>query len=444
MPFPTDPPLPTRTAAEQQAAVTERRCQLAALVKLDEPISFARRVELAAQLDASPTTIFRDLEALRAATRPARRVAVDLYTPPPDLAERDAVLLRMLGHLKLARADWIADLLYPDHPAAAVKRHLDTLRARGLLWATRQRVAPSIRGSERRVAPPPNLPVLYGLTPAGKEHLRQENQLPEFHHASRLHTLAPRTRLLPPDQLQRDMQRVSWCVAILAAARRCVLLDAAFAQVEPVLQERWRTVTTSRGEKENRREVDLEADALVILRFQEKMAARRPGDPLPWLTSSFKQLKQPGARALAFALHVDSGWSETDAARLSARYRDLYHEPFRSSQPIDPERQVLPVPVILTTSYERIRLIAGAWNSAWVVRGPGTGGSPPLEQVLSSKGLISCPPHTEDPTWGALWGWHLPLQKFRESSTPGPRQLLDELFETLKVWEEWCPGVGAR
>lgn len=434
MPSSTNPSPPARTAAEQKTAVTERRRKLASLVKPEESVSFARRVELAKQLGTSPTTIFRDLEALRSVGQPARRVGVQLYTPAPSIAERDATLLRVLGHLRLLRADWIADLLYPDRPAAAVARHLDSLRARGLIWVSKQRIAPRATGRGRRVAPPPNLPALYGLTPTGKEHLRQQGILPEPHHLTVLHTQAPRTRPVPPEQLQHDLQRASWCAAMLAAARRCTLLNAAFAQVNPALLVQY---------KGDKRIVDLEADALVLLRFRRE-PSRQTGDPLPWFTQPLAQLAPQGSAVAAFALHIDAGWTDAEIKVLSAQYRRIYHEPLHTPRPIDSERRVLPIPTLLTTSPDRIRVIASAWNSAWETYSPAVAGGEPLRSVLPSVGMVTCPPQAEHPVWGALWGWHWQLNDFRISSVPGPHHLLGRMFETPEVWEGWCRATPAR
>lgn len=433
---PPDPSSPVRTTAEQRKAVAERRRRLAALVKPGEQVSFARRVELAALLGTSPTTIFRDLEALRASGQPTPRVAVRFYSPPPSIAARDAVLLRMLGHLRLVRADWLADLIYPDHPASAVRPHLESLRARGLIWASKQRVAPSASGAGggRRVAPPPNLPPLYGLTPAGMEHLRQNGQMPEAHHLTRLHTLTPRTRPLPPAQIQRDVQLASWCAAVLAAARRCVLIDTTFAQVLPSLLVRY---------QHDKRIVDLEADALVLLRFQ-RAVVRQAGDPLPWFTGPFTQLAQQGSVVAAFALHVDTGWTDTEICSISAQYRRMVHEPLRTPSPIDAERRVLPIPTLITTSPDRLHVVARAWNRAWDTSAPAVAGGEPLRGALASVGMITCQPQAEHPIWGALWGWYWQLNDFRSSSVPGPHHLLGKMFDSIATWESWCRETPAH
>lgn len=398
--------------------VTQRRARLAALLKPNEAPDARRRKELAAVLGVSPSTVHRDLQALRAAAQPARRVNVDFYVPTPQMADRDLALLRILGHTHVLRANWIRDLLYPDRAQRTVNHRLEHLRAQGLLWHSRQRLAPQRQQTTEggRLAPPPNQPALYGLTPAGLERLRETKTLPD-RQLFTMHTRAARSAPPSPQRLANDLRVVSWCASILSAASQCVRLEGAFAQVDAVVSRR-----------PGNEQAELRADALIALRF-DRQAARQPDTPLPWIDDPNTQLCYRDMDTRLFALHIDANWDTRTIQRLASSYYGL-------SLNRDNRRwyqQVNPTPLILTTSPGRAREIASLWGQPWYNQELLIHDDPQRRRA-DNLALITTYAHVTDSHWGTLWGRYWKMSERGAMEKPPEKFLLDGLF-TPQQWQ---------
>lgn len=416
-------PIPPDTTP--RLTIVERRARLKALVRPDETVTACRRQELATLIGVSPSTIYRDLQTLRVAQQPARRVDIPLYIPEPQIGDRDLLLLRMLGHLKCMRASWIRDLLYPDRAQRTANSRLSQLRRQSLLWHTQQRLAPQRRQrpDSGRPAPPPNQPAIYGLTATGDARLREAGTLP-----SRLlfpmHIRATRSEAPSPQRLEQDLRVISWCASILSAAVQCTRLDGAFAQVDAVVARR-----------PGSDEVDVAADALVALRFA-RGPIRRPDTPLPWIDNPDTRLLYGDRDVRLFALHIDADWDDAAIGKLARAYYSL-------SLSRDNRRHyehINPIPIILTTSPERAAQIASTWNWPWLDK----------ERALIDErhtrtenlALITTYAYATDFRWGTLWGRSWLMREPGTMKEKPTKNLLDGLF-THQEWQHACPPPAA-
>lgn len=432
---PTDPqkkPKQKGDLATEQAAIAARRATLATLVTPGQPVSFARRKELAEQLGVKPTTIYRDLQALAPAPPTQARVPVQVYIPEPSLADRDRLALRMLGHLRVVRADWLADLCYPDLSAKQVAARLRTLRNQQLVWSTRRRLPPPAQPVAGRATPPPSEPTYYGLSNGGLELLRARGETPEPHMSVKLHTRGSRSAPPSPAQFQRDVQVASWCASMLAALERCDRTAMAFAQIDAALDERYRKVKQD-GKEVEVRDILLQADALVVARFHLKQRVHRPDQPLPWLTGSLREITARDCATHVFALHLDDDWGDQEIARLAKQYHSLLNHTFYNLFGSGGPR---PLPVLRVASLERAREVATVWGSTWFT----------AEQKRTTTtdahpvGVITTAAHGEHASWGVLWGTYWRIGTKIAVTEPAAAPLLAPAFSSVERWEKFCPA----
>lgn len=315
----------------------------------------------------------------------------------PTDERRIAAVLRFVGRLEFVPGRLVRQSVFPDLPERTAALHLQRLHAQRLLWQCPippSRIPTGMHGTAGK--PPPQPPLLYGLTEKGRGWLAERGVDDTATRATFIVRDWKAPEVKAP-QLAHDLMVVQWCVSALAAAGRSRWLVDARCQVEYV------SLVDERGQAVQR------FDALLVLTIDpSRDRIARPAWEIPW---SEGLTPPPGARVLRVALEADRG-TEKLAILLgkAAMYRNLAlmgHYGATLGGEV--------VPLVICPPGRRAAQIGREWFDAW----PG------------GAGLISSTTAAYDKTLGALGGRYFTMteQPAREVS------LLAELGIDRASWE---------
>ncbi len=286
--------------------------------------------------------------------------------------ERDIAFLRLLGRLEYMLTSQIQIMAYPLLSHRVFYRQLERLRHHGMIWSadigyrTLEKALGQEEGADglmhrKTVLPPMDRPLVWMLTPLGKEALMdaEVERDPRAIDCLKPHDPAKNLSRLT---LSHDLQVSLWCSSVLLELRRTAFCRTIFFQVEYVVTETQRI------------------DALMIVRINTRRRRDVDGS-YPWFDG---ERRLAGDREIRLALEVDRGTEHRHVIYLKGNmYCDL------SGQGIYTELFGGPVlPVFLAPGPARMRAIAQEWAAAW----PNT------------WGVISTPTAADHLEHGSLWG----------------------------------------
>jgi hypothetical protein len=317
----------------------------------------------------------------------------------PDDDPTTVELLRLLGRLELAQTPVLRALVFPTVSPRTMYYRLAHLTQRRYLWM--ERVAwnrtPAGRGTGRR--PPPRQPQVWGLTPRGRDLLRDLGVEPDPHSLASLKTRDLRQKPLSPLTLTHDLLASWWCAACLLSLRDNALVRSVFCQVEFISHARQRI------------------DALLMIRLRAP-GQPRPADELgriPWFDGTNRR---NGEIELRLALEVDRGTEQlVTLLEKAICYRDLHADGTYTRTLGGPV-----LPVFLVPPGRRGGQIAREWQDAWE---DGWGVSATVEAA-------------DHPQHGPLWGRY---QSMRMGDKARPLPLLTRLVVTSVGKVQFHPTV---
>lgn len=305
---------------------------------------------------------------------------------------QETALLRLLLRLEFVTARHLHLLIYPDRTRRSVTDVLHRLHARRLIWrkAIDSRYLPDTAGRGGTIAP--IRPMLYGLTPDGRDAVAPREPDPDaLHRAIVRDWRDPEVKL---SQLHHDMLVVNWCVSALLEARRSTLVRGIRCVLEYI------SIMSEGGRIWQR------FDALFALHFGDALPQRQPW-MIPWAGADpYLGLQR------CLAIEVDRGTEKLATLMEKAM---MYAELTAQCQ----YQRTLgaPVlPVILAPHDRRAWQIAREWRTGW----------PDGHGVIAPFGVAY------DAIYGALWG------RYRHMADPALplRGLFDDLGLTRDIWQE--------
>ncbi len=333
---------------------------------------------------------------------------------------RDIAFLRLLGRLEYMLTPQIHIMAYPTLSKRVFYRQLERLRDHGMIWSekTNYRVVEAAlgdapAGDQRQTRrtnpalatstePPVDNPLIWMLTPLGKESLVAADVERDARAIDCLKAHDP-TKDLARLNLSHDLQVSLWCSSVLLDLRRTAFCRTIFFQVEYVVTEGQRM------------------DALIIARINTQRRRDVDGS-YPWFDG---ERRLTGDREIRLALEVDRGTEHRQIIYLKGNmYRDL------SGQGVYTELFGGPVlPVFLAPGPTRMRAIAQEWAAAW----PNT------------WGVISTPSAADHPEHGGLWGNYRLLTDARQDVPLCSEIHVDQRGRTtvqpIMSLDQWLDGV---
>lgn len=368
------------------------------------------------------------------ATSPRSRVVTGAFGFPRvqlmnHVLERDIAFLRLLGRLEYMLTPQIYIMAYPLLAHRVFYRQLERLRAHGMIWSetisyrileralgqgdgtdrnttrTDEKKNPKGLGHKKKVAPPMDRPMVWMLTPLGKEALIDTEVERDQRAIDCLKTHDPAKNLARLN-LSHDLQVSLWCSSILLDLRRNAFCRTVFFQIEYVVTG------------------DQRIDALIIVRINTQRR-RDVNGSYPWFDGERRLV---GDREIRLALEVDRGTEHQHVIYEKGNmYRDL------SGQGVYTELFGGPVlPIFLAPGPARMRAIAQEWTAAW----PNT------------WGVISTPTAADHPEHGTLWGNYRLLTDARQEVPLCSAILVDQrgmtTVQPIMTLEQWCEGIVDR
>jgi hypothetical protein len=327
-----------------------------------------------------------------------------LRTHPLTLhALRQREVLRLLTRLEFVSARHLHALVAPEIHSVSFWRWLQTLHQQRLIWrrAVDPRRLPGAIAATN-AAPPPRMPMLYGLTDQGRRWLIAHGVEDDPDVVGRAIVRDWRNPEVKTGQLAHDLLVVEWCCRALIEARRCPQLAAVDVALEYV------SATSDTGQPLQR------IDALVMVHLDRTHQEARDPAAIPWGRAA---RGTPGV--LAWALEVDRG-TEPLVTLLgkAVMYRDLTLSGHYAAT-----LGVAPLPVVITPGVRRAAQIAREWVHGW----PG------------GRGVVAPRDRLADRFGGVLWGRYktLGFNPARDAT------LWDDLGITRDLWES-CSGKPTR
>ncbi|WP_322489356.1 replication-relaxation family protein [Chloroflexus sp.] len=281
---------------------------------------------------------------------------------------RQRELLRLLARLEFVPARHLHHLIAPSIHTVSFWRWLQTMHAQRLIW--RHTVDPGrLPGgvAAPNGAPPPRLPMLYGLTEQGRAWLDASGTEDDPAALERAIVRDWKKPELKTGQLAHDLLVVEWCSRALIGLRASPMLK----RIEVVME--YVSATSETGQPLQR------FDALMLVQVASGLSEAQPAAPIPW---GWADHRAPGL--LAWAIEIDRG-TEPLVTLLgkAVMYRDLtvsgHYEAMLGCKPL---------PVVVTPTVRRAAQIAREWLDGW----PG------------GRGVVAPVATLTDARGGVLWG----------------------------------------
>lgn len=322
---------------------------------------------------------------------PARLLAQNLAQT--SLRQRE--LLRLLTRLEFVPARHLHALVAPELHRVTFWRWLQAIHAQRLIWrhtVDAGRLPGGIAASN--AAPPPRMPLLYGLTEQGRAWLDTNGGEDDPAALERAIVRDWKKPELKTGQLAHDLLVVEWCSRALIALRSLPTLNT----VEVVLE--YVSATSEAGQPLQR------FDALMLVQLAPERPDAQSATVIPW---GWADKRQPGM--LAWAIEIDRG-TEPLVTLLgkAVMYRDL-----TVSGHYEAMLGCTPLPVVVTPTVRRAAQIAREWVDGW----PG------------GRGIVAPIDRLADTHGGVLWGRYktMGLNPARDAT------LWEDLRFTREQWE---------
>lgn len=269
-----------------------------------------------------------------------------LAHPPFPITDRTAPILRLLGRLEFVPTAAIHRLIGPARARFTISTWLNALHQQRLIW--RVAVEPwRVPGSQSRISrrPAPRDPLVWGLTPQGRDWLREQQVEDDPSVPDRVITRDWKRPELRLGQLAHDLLVVNWCCAALDELRQHPLVRCVEVIPEYV------SATNAAGQAIQR------FDALVHVGLAHPTrGADRDLGPIPW-----GHPRRDDPAQVAWAIEVDRGTEKlVTLLGKAVMYRDLTRSGhYRATIGADP------LPIVLAPNPRRAGQIAREWLDGW-------------------------------------------------------------------------------
>lgn len=320
------------------------------------------------------------------------RIPSPTFIAHPSL-RRQVDLLRLLARLEFVPERHLHALVAPELSRRHYRRILAATHAAKLIWrhpVDAERLPGGIAAPNG--APPPRTPLLYGLTPQGRDWLAREDLEDDPAALERAIVRDWRRPEVTTAQLAHDLLVVEWCARALAELRASGRLVAAEVVLEYV------SATEANGQAIQR------FDALLVV----QVAAAPQADPAPGIPWGWPAHGALGR--VAWALEIDRGTEKLLILLGKAvMYRDLtVTGHYQATLGLNP------LPVVITLTGRRATQIVSEWVDGW----------------RNGRGVVAPLHRLADPHGGVLWGGYktLGLNPARDAT------LWEDLGLTRATW----------
>jgi len=340
---------------------------------------------------------------------------ITLGSALPHVGARELGVLRLLGRLEFVPTNWIHRLIFPDRSYSTTARALQDLHGLGCIWQTRATMAQvdprEAGGNWQSRTPPPRQPLVWGLTPEGKEMLLANDA---EHDDASYQALKVRDRRSPnvsKTKLIHDLLAAGWCAAVIDQLRRCPMVQAIRCQVE-----------FESAHYPDTGQVKQRFDALLGVRFVPQRSRQEcAGWDIPWWDDITPQEQHT---TIWFALEVDRGTEKLSVLLAKGvMYRDLTHD--------GTYKRILGanvVPVFLVPPGKRASQIAREWQDAWP----------------QNPGIISTPAKLNDHPFGPLMGTYYTMKDNPAQETRLLKGLIQDDQHWANLIAQWSPTTPRR